>query len=55
MYFSYTFKGCIQQDVTGVESRLKKSVLISYNTRKIYFQNVKDRYHERSIEPVSGS
>jgi hypothetical protein len=36
------FKGSVQQDGRGVNSRQKKSVLISYITDKIYFLNLKE-------------
>jgi hypothetical protein len=50
-----SFKRGVQQDVKRNESKLKQSVLKSYITRKIYFQNLKDCHHERSIKPVSAS
>jgi hypothetical protein len=31
------FKGIVQRDLTGVETRLKKSVLLSYSVGKFFF------------------
>jgi hypothetical protein len=32
-----TFKGIVQRDLTGVETRLKQSVLLSYSVGKFSF------------------
>jgi hypothetical protein len=48
-------KGIVQRDLTGVETRLKKSVLLSYGVRKFLFFILKGHHHEKSIKPVSAS
>jgi hypothetical protein len=50
-----SLKGIVQQDLTGVETRLKKSVLLSYSVGKFFFLILKGHYHEKSIKPVSAS
>jgi hypothetical protein len=32
------FKGIVQRDLTGVETRLKQSVLLSYSVGKFFFK-----------------
>jgi hypothetical protein len=32
------FKGIVQRDLTGVETRLKQSVLLSYSVGKFFFE-----------------
>jgi hypothetical protein len=48
-------KGIVQRDLTGVETRLKKSVLLSYTVGKFLFYILKGHRHEKSIKPVSVS
>ncbi len=49
------FKGIVQRDLTGVETRLKKFVLLSYSVSKSFFLILKGHRHEKSIKPVSAS
>jgi hypothetical protein len=48
-------KGIVQRDLTRVETRLKKSVLLSYSVGKFLFLILKGHHHEKSIKPVSAS
>jgi hypothetical protein len=48
----FMVKGSVQRDVTGVKSSLKKSMLKSYISGKIFIQNLKDRHHKKSIKSV---
>jgi hypothetical protein len=50
-----SFKGIVQRDLTGVETKLKKSVLLSYSVGKFFFLILKGHYHEKSIKPISAS
>jgi hypothetical protein len=47
-------KGIVQRDLTGVETRLKQSILLSYSVDNI-FVTLKGNHHEKSIKPVSAS
>jgi hypothetical protein len=49
------FKGIVQRDLTGVETRLKRSVLMNYIVAKFAFLILKEHHHERSIKLVSAS
>jgi hypothetical protein len=54
--FSKTmFKGIVQRDLTGVETRLKRSALINDSVAKFAFSILKEHHHERSTKPVSAS
>jgi hypothetical protein len=48
-------KGIVQRDLTGVESRLKRSALINYLVALVHFFNLKGHSCERSKKPVSAS
>jgi hypothetical protein len=50
----FRVKGSGQGDIIGVESGLKKTVLMSYITENNFFFFEESR-HERSIKPVSVS
>ncbi len=52
---SVSFKGIVQRDLTGVETRLKKSVLLSLRVGMFFFGILKGHHHEKSIKPVSAS
>jgi hypothetical protein len=41
-YLLVFFKGIVQRDLTGVETRLKKSVLLSYSVGKFLFLFLRD-------------
>ncbi len=43
-----TFKGIVQQDLTGVKSRLKRSALINHLVALVHFFNLKGHSCERS-------
>jgi hypothetical protein len=47
-YLQRTLKGTVQRDVTGVEIRLIKSVLMNYISERIFLY-LKDHRHEWSI------
>jgi hypothetical protein len=49
------FKGIVQRNLTGVETRLKKSALLSHYTAQVPFLILKGHHCERSIKPVSAS
>ncbi len=53
--FRYCVKGIVQRDLTGVETRLKRSVLMNYIIAKFAFWILKEHYLERSIKQVSAS
>jgi hypothetical protein len=48
-------EGIVQRDLTGVETRLKRSVLMNYIDTKFAFLILKEHHHERSITLVSAS
>jgi hypothetical protein len=48
-------KGSVQQDLTGVETRLKPSVLIDCIVAKFSFWILKEHLYERSTKLVSAS
>jgi hypothetical protein len=48
-------KGIVQRDLTGVESRLKRSALMNYLVAIVFFFNLKGHSYERSKKPVSAS
>ncbi len=48
-------KGIVQRDLTWVETRLKRSVLMNYIVAKLAFWILKEHHHERSPKPVSAS
>jgi hypothetical protein len=50
-----SFKGIVQRNLTGVETRLKKSALLSHYTAQVPFLILKGHHCERSIKPVSAS
>jgi hypothetical protein len=50
-----SIKGIVQRDLTGVETRLKKSLLMNYIVAKFAFWILKEHHHERSIKLVSAS
>jgi hypothetical protein len=52
---NYWFKGIVQRDLTGVETRLKRSVLMNYTVAKFAFLILKEHHHKRSIKLVSAS
>jgi hypothetical protein len=52
---SVLFKGIVQRNLTGVETRLKKSALLSHYTAQVPFLILKGHHCERSIKPVSAS
>jgi hypothetical protein len=52
---SYELKGIVQRDLTAVETRLKRSVLMNYIVAKFAFLILKEPHHERSIKLVSAS
>jgi hypothetical protein len=37
VYYKSYIKGIVQRDLTGVETRLKKSVLLSYSVSNFFF------------------
>jgi hypothetical protein len=39
-------KGIVQRDLTGVETRLKQSVLLSYSVGMFLFYILKGHHHE---------
>jgi hypothetical protein len=41
-----SFKGIVQRDLTGVETRLKRSALVNYIVAKFAFLILKEHYHE---------
>jgi hypothetical protein len=47
------FKGIVQRYLTGVETRLKRSVLLNYIVAKFAFLILKEHHHEMSIKLVS--
>jgi hypothetical protein len=49
------FKGIVQRDITGVETRLKWSALMNYSVAKVAFWILNEHHHERSTKPVSAS
>jgi hypothetical protein len=49
------FKGIVQRDVRGVESRLKRSALMNYLVALVYFFKLRGHSCERSKKSVSGS
>ncbi len=49
------FKGIVQRDVRGVETRLKRSALMNYLVALVYFLKLKGHSCERSKNPVSAS
>ncbi len=51
----FRFKGIVQRDLTGVETRLKRSILMDYIVAKFSFRILKEHHHERSIKSVSAS
>jgi hypothetical protein len=51
----FRFKSIVQQDLTGVETRLKRSILMDYIVAKFSFRILKEHHHERSIKSVSAS
>ncbi len=51
----YLLKGIVQRDLTGVETRLKQSVLLSLSVNKFSFWILKVHHHEKSIKPASAS
>ncbi len=51
----FALKGIVQRDLTGVETRLKQSVLLSYSVGKFPFGILKGHHNEKSIKPVSAS
>jgi hypothetical protein len=48
---SMTFQRNVQRDVTGVETRLERSVPINYLVAKVFFLNLKGHYCERNKKP----
>jgi hypothetical protein len=48
-------KGIVQRDLTGVETRLRQSVLMNYIVANLAFLILKEHHHERSIKLVSAS
>ncbi len=48
-------KGNVQRDLTGVKTRLKRSVLMNYIVAKLALSILKEHHHERSIKMVSAS
>jgi hypothetical protein len=42
------FKGTVRRDATGVENRLKRSVVTNYMTASLYFLILKRHHHEKS-------
>ncbi len=47
-------KRIAQRDLTWVEARLKRYVLLSYRVSKFSFWILKGHHHEKNIKPVSG-
>ncbi len=47
--------GIVQQILLGVESRLKRSVLLNWRPRRLLPWILKGHHHERSIKPFSAS
>jgi hypothetical protein len=45
---SANFKGTVQQDLRGVEDRLKRSVLLNCKTASLYYLIFKEHHHEIS-------
>ncbi len=52
---AYQFKGIVQRDVRGVESRLKRSVLINCLVTLVHFFKLKGHPCKRGKKPVSAS
>jgi hypothetical protein len=50
-----TFKGIVQQILTGVKTRLKRSILMTYSTAKYPFLILKEHHHKRRIKLFSAS
>jgi hypothetical protein len=48
-------KGIVQRELTGIETRLKRSVLMNYIVAKFAIWILKEHRHERSIKLVSAS
>ncbi len=48
-------KGIVQRDLTGVKTRLKRSVLMNYVVAKFAFLILKEHHHETGIKLVSAS
>ncbi len=49
------FKGIVQRDLTWIETRLKRSVLMNYIVAKFAFWILREHHQERSTKPVSAS
>jgi hypothetical protein len=55
-YFtSAPFKGIVQPDLTGVETRVKLSILMDYIFARFAFLSLKEHHHEKSTKLVSVS
>jgi hypothetical protein len=48
-------KVTVQRDLTGVDTRLKRSSLMNYVVAKFAFLILKEHHHKRSTKPVSAS
>jgi hypothetical protein len=50
-----TFKGIVQQDLTGVKTRLKRSLEINHLVTYVFFFILKEHQCEITKKPVSAS
>jgi hypothetical protein len=51
----WRLKGIVQRDLTGVKTRLKRSVMMNYIVANFAFKILKEHHHERSPKPVTAS